>query len=82
MKNPEWKYFGAKDVFNVHVHFITFMVLLTADDNTQTRHEIKNMLKGQAKAAGIVYLENNQVPFGGPGVQAVTTRFISAKIIR
>ena len=58
------------------------MVSLTANNNTQTRHEIKNMLKGWAKAAGIVYLENDRVPFGGPGVQAVTTWFISAKIIR
>ena len=82
MKNPEWKYSGAKDVFNVHVHFITFVVLLTADDNTQTGCKIKNMLKGWAKAAGIVYLENDWVPFGGPGIQAVTTLFISAKIIR
>ena len=63
-QNPERKYFGVEDVLNVDVRLITFVVPLTANDNTQTRREIKNMLKGpRAKGAGIVYLENEEHTF-------------------
>ena len=56
--------FGIEDILSESVCVITFAVSFISNDDVQARREIKDLLIGpRAKAAGVVYLENEEHSF-------------------